>query len=216
MLPYPRFESEDVEDLFLHWLEFDKHHKNNNLFNTAEECTDCKHFKNCLDYGVMWLLYSIVESWHNQLKGSNASSLITGHMSEEELRDIYENVRKIKSDENYEEITKERLEALFYKYFPSIGHRHIFGQLLNESAHYLPFITRCVAGFKTLAVLYNDVLFNVKENYYYNIMFVFHNFHLNGLLAFSPGVVRYMWAESLPKSLIAWFYLKDNSEKKNN
>lgn len=50
--PYPRFIDKAVEDIFIHWLNIDRHHSNKNLLETIIDCEDCAHFKDILDFGV--------------------------------------------------------------------------------------------------------------------------------------------------------------------
>lgn len=216
--PYPRFLSQDIEALFIHWLTFEKHHSNKTLCETISHCSECFLIKDCIDVAVMKQLHCTIRSWEKMLKGSNVASLLTGYMTENEARTIYENIISLDPDSSdYDKIAKIRIHEMFNTFFPSITHKNIL-EISLETGHYLPFITHCCVQFKTLAVRYNEVLLNTKENFYYMIIFVLLSFHLNGLLAFSPDIITYMWAETFLESVIAWFYIKTYFEikKKKN
>lgn len=212
MNPYPRFIRKEVEDIFIHWLNFSRHHPDvQNLQGTVEECKDCTHFKNIVDYGVMLHLHAIVESWYIFVKGSNCSSLIAEYISVEQAENICKNISYLDpSVYDYDQIAKKRVEYFFTQYFPTVKRQEEFEDVFINFAHYLPFIEECDVMFKTLAVRYNFILNNEKNNFYYTLVFVMLCFHLNGLLAFPPAIVKYMWAENLSKILIAYCYLKNN------
>jgi hypothetical protein len=207
--PYPRFVPLEVEELFIHWLLFERHHGGKNIIETVSSCYRCFLLKDCIDVGVMKQLNAILEAWEKKLRGSNIASLLLGYMTEEEARLIYQTVKHVNltGNDKSEDIGKRRILEMFDIYFPSITHRDIL-EISIESGHYLPFIIYCVVQFKTLVVRYNEFLMNVKENFYYMIAFVLLNFHLNGVLAFSPATVKFMPAEIICESIIAWFYGK--------
>ena len=209
MKPYPRFVPNDVETLFIHWLNFEKYHKGETLKDTSLICNECNLFKDCMDFGVIQLLHSILQTWEKKLKGSNIASLLLGYMNENEARYIYENVPVLDSDTcDYHDIGKQRINQMLEIYFDSITYKEML-EISTDIGHYLPFITHCVIQFKTLSVSYNELIMcEFSENFYYMVEFVFLNFHLNGTLAFSPSVVTFMWSELLCESIIAWFYNK--------
>lgn len=203
---YPRFVPNDAEQLFTHWLQFDQLHKGMNLKETCTFCDKCFLFKDCVDLGVMKQLNCILETWEKRFRGSDVSSLLLGYMTEEEAIRIYKSTKALKFDkEHYEAIGKMRITEMFDLYFNSILHRDVL-EISPEIGHYLPFIIHCVVQFKTLAVRYNELVMNMSENCYYMVVFVLTCFHLNGILAFSPGVVQSMWSELFLESVIAWFY----------
>ena len=207
--PYPRFISSDIEELFIHWLQFDKYHEGFTLKDTVAFCCDCYFFKDCIDFGVMKQLDSLLQTWEKKLKYSNISSLLVGFMKEDEARFIFENVKCQKSVSSFDDgiLARNRIEQMFLFYFNSITHKDLL-EISIDSGHYLPFITNCVAQFKALSVRYNELIMSeFKENLYYMVAFVLLNFHLNGLIAFSPAVVKLMWGDIFCESIIAWFYI---------
>ena len=213
MYPYPRFIKHEIEDIFIHWLNFDRHHVGKKLEETIKECEDCIYFKKILDFGVMLHLHTIVESWDTFVRGSDCSSLISEYISVDQAVNIYKNVPHLDpSVHDYREVEERRVQCFFAEYFPTIEKQDEFQTVFFNLAHYLPFIEECDVTFKTLAVRYNFVLNNEKSNFYYTLVFVMLCFHLNGLLAFPPAIVKCMWAENLPKVLIAYCYLKNTSK----
>lgn len=207
--PYPRFVPTDTELLFIHWLQFKSLHNGLNLKKTSSFCEKCYLLKDCLDLGVMKQLNCILETWEKKLRGSDASSILLGYMTEEEARSIYQNIRFLDhNDSHYTKIGKKRIEEMVNIYFNSICHQDLL-EISPDTGNYLPFIIQCVVQFRTLSVRYNEIIMNTKENHYYMVVFVMTCLHLNGILAFSPAIVKFMWAEVFPESVLAWFYNKN-------
>ena len=211
IMPYPRFISAAVENLFIHWLQFSTHHENQVLKDTMFVCPDCNIIKDILDAGVMKQLNSLLQGWEKKLRGSNISSLLVGYMSEEQARYMYRNIAPIQytTDENQSgDVGKTRINQMLDVYFNSITNRDLL-QIGDTSGNYLPFIIHCDVQFKTLAVRYNDILTtNDSEIWYYKAIFVMLAFNLGGLFAFPPAFITFLWAALYPETLIAWFYLK--------
>lgn len=210
--PYPRFVHRDIEELFIHWLHFNNVHSGSTLKKTSTFCYKCLWFKDCIDFGVMKQLNCLLAMWEKKLRGSDISSIVLGYMTEEEAHNIYKQILFHSHDgRSYSVIARKQIEEMIDKYFNSILHQDEL-EISVETGHYLPFIIHCVAQFRTLAVRYNEIIMNITENYYYMIAFVLTCFHLNGILAFSPGIVKFMWSELLPESVIAWFYHHNDAQ----
>lgn len=185
---YPRF-VHGFEQLLKHFISDNK--------CTIPECKKCLHCKEIIGFGISLMLRVLLSETYRSHAGSNLTIFLRPllsrkqcyHMLKENLftrdQDIKDsNVYWTKFNETY--FSQLKLVILFPE----------------DVLYYLPFL--CYNDtFKTLLDLYQEI-FSQKKLSFKGKTFVMLMWHLNGLVAISPGFVHTMWGESIESCTIVW------------
>lgn len=206
---YPRFYSSEIEDLFDHYLQLGKLHVGKKIYEMTATCPKCYLLKEIIDVGVMTQLNCILQTWEKKLKNTNISSILVGYMTENQAKEIFETIKVLNSNTDPFIVGQKRIDQMLDVCFTTITNKNKL-EISVDMGNMLPFIMHCDVQFQALSVRYNELINpNGEENKYLMVSFLLLAFHLNGLVAFLPSIINFLWAELYVESLIALWYSKE-------